>query len=151
VAAEHFLQLDLAGRVFNESLRIYPPTWIIVRVAVRDDKLPGGTAIKAGDKIWLSPYTMHRHPGIYENPESFDPERWLPEAARLRPRLGFFPFGAGSKLCIGEPFARLESMVIITRLAQRFWLEPVYRGKVKLRPSIVLEPHGGLTIRLRQN
>ncbi len=147
--AKDFLQLDLGGRVFNETLRLYPPTWIIVRVASKDDTLPGGTAIKAGDKIWLCPFTMHRHPRIYQNPGSFDPERWLPDVAKLRPRLAFYPFGAGTRLCIGEPFARLEFMVIMTRIAQRFYLEPIQQGEVEVYPSIVLEPRGGVQLRLR--
>ena len=148
--AKDFLQPGLGGRVFNEALRLYPPTWILVRVANEDDILPGGTAIKAGDKIWLCPFTMHRHPGIYQSPGSFDPDRWLPDVAKLRPRLAFYPFGAGARLCIGEPFARLESMVIMTRLVQRFWLEPVQQGKVEVYPSIVLEPRGGVQLRLRE-
>jgi cytochrome P450 len=113
-----------------------------------DDTLPGGTNVQLGDKIYLSPYTMHRHPAWYPEPDRFDPERFADEAVRSRPRFAFYPFGGGARQCIGEPFARLEITLVLAAILRRFRLEPASPLPVPLRPSIVLEPRGGLPIRL---
>ncbi len=136
------------AQVLNEALRLYPPTWLFVRVAVGEDVLPGGAAIRVGDKCYLSPYTMHRHPRWYALPDQFDPGHFAEEAVRQRPRLAFFPFGGGARQCIGEPFARLEANLVMCELLRRVRLEPVRPLRVPLRAAIVLEPRGGLPIRL---
>lgn len=136
------------GRVLNESMRLFPPTWLFVRVAVADDDLPGGTTVRAGDKIYLSPYTMHRHPDWYARPDHFDLDHFSDEAVSNRPRFAFYPFGGGARQCIGEPFARLEAAMVLAAILRRFRLEPAGTGPVAVRPSIVLEPRGGLPIRL---
>ncbi len=138
------------GRVINESMRLFPPTWLFVRVAVADDTLPGGARIRTGDKIYLSPYTMHRHPDWYARPDQFDPEHFSDEPTRNRPRFAFYPFGGGARQCIGEPFARLEIAVVLAAILRRFRFESVGTGPVPFRPSIVLDPRGGLPIRLAE-
>lgn len=143
--------LPLTTRVLDESLRLYPPTWLYVRVAVAADTLPGGAAVRAGDKIYLSPYTMHRHASWYAHPDRFDPEHFSDDAVRGRPRFAFYPFGGGARQCIGEPFARRESLTVLAALLRRFRLEPVGPESVALRPSIVLEPRGGLRVRLQDH
>ncbi len=137
-------------QVFNESLRLYPPTWIFVRVANDDDLLPGGTRIAAGDKIYICPWTMHRNSHHYPEPEKFDPRRFEQTEISKRHRFSFIPFGGGTKQCIGEPLARLEASIILSRLIQHFDFEQCSIDTVKPRPSIVLEPHGGLPMRLMQ-
>lgn len=141
-------QMPLTRRVFNEALRMFPPTWIFVRVANGPANLPSGPEIEAGDKIYLCPYTMHYHDRYYPDPDLFDPDRFSDEAERERPKFAFFPFGGGSKLCIGEPLARLEAMILIGLMAQYFSFEPVAGRAVTPRPAIVLEPRGGLPIRI---
>ncbi len=138
----------LMVRVLNESMRLFPPTWLFVRVAVGGDTLPSGVAVRPGDKIYLSPYTMHRHPNWYARPDHFDPEHFSDEAVKARPRFAFYPFGGGARQCIGEPFARLEAGLVLAEILRRFRLEPGTTEQVALRPSIVLEPRGGLPIRL---
>lgn len=141
----------LLTMVLNESMRLYPPTWLYVRVAVTDDVLPSGASVKKGEKIYLSPYTMHRHPQWYAAPERFDIAHFSESAVRERPRFAFYPFGGGARQCIGEPFARMEMSIILAAILQRFELRPVGSGTVALRPSIVLEPRGGLQLQLRKH
>ena len=136
--------------VFNESLRLYPPTWIFVRIAKQDDQLPSGTTIRSGDQIYLCPYTMHRLGRYYADPDRFDPERFSDAAVNHRPKFAFYPFGGGPRLCIGEPLARLEALIVLSRVVQRFGFGPVGTHSVVPRPSIVLEPLGGLPMRLSE-
>ncbi len=140
---------SILTRALDESMRLYPPTWLYVRMAVAPDTLPSGQAMALGDKLYIVPYTLHRHPAWYADPERFDPDRFLPEAVRARPRFTFFPFGGGARQCLGEPFARMEARLVLEALLQRFRLEPLTPANVPMRPSIVLEPRGGLPIRLR--
>jgi cytochrome P450 len=139
----------LLAQVTNESLRLYPPTWLYVRMPTADDTLPSGTRVRRGEKIYLSPYTMHRHPAWYAAPDRFDPAHFAESAVRERPRFAFYPFGGGARQCIGEPFARLEIAIVLAAMLTRFRIEPLERGAVALRPSIVLEPRDGLPVRLR--
>jgi len=147
---DHIKQMEYTRMVFNESLRLYPPTWIFIRVANKDDQLPSGTSIRRGDEIYLCPNTMHHLKRYYTDPDRFDPDRFSKDAIKNRPRFSFYPFGGGSRLCIGEPLARLEAMIIISRVVQRFGFEPVGTNRIVPRPSIVLEPRGGLPMRLTE-
>ena len=136
-------------RALDESMRLYPPTWLYIRNALMPDVLPSGQAIASGDKLYLAPYTLQRLSQWYPDPERFDPERFTVAACRERPRFTYFPFGGGARLCLGEPFARMESRLVLSELLQRFELEPLVPENMPLRPSIVLEPRGGLPMRLR--
>lgn len=139
---------SVMGRVLDETMRLYPPTWITVRQALRDDRLPNGTAIRRGDALYLCPYTMHRHPRHWPDPGVFDPSRFTASATRARPRFAFYPFGGGIRQCLGEPFARVEAAMVLSAVLRRFRLAPVRPLEVPLRASIVLEPRGGLPVRL---
>ncbi len=137
-------------RALDESMRLYPPTWLYIRLATAPDVLPSGQTIAIGDKIYLAPYTLQRLPRWYEEPERFNPDRFTVAACRERPRFTYFPFGGGARQCLGEPFARMEARLVLSELLQRFQLEPLVPENVPLRPSIVLEPRGGLPMRLRR-
>lgn len=140
----------LLNMVLNESMRLFPPTWLYVRVAVADDVLPNGVKIARGDKIYLSPFTMHRHPAWFDRPNAFDPSRFSEAAARERPRFAFYPFGGGARLCLGEPFARMEMSLLLAELVRQFRLLPASDAPIRFRPSIVLEPRYGLPVRLER-
>jgi cytochrome P450 len=105
--------------VLHESLRVYPPVWVFPRDAIKDDEI-GGYRIRAGSTILLSPYITHRHPEFWENPEAFDPERFLPERSHGRPRHAYFPFGGGPRLCMGVDMAMMEMMLIMVMVVQRY-------------------------------
>ena len=111
-------RLPYAHRILQEALRVYPPVWVIPRDAIKDDEI-GGHRIPAGSTILLSPYITHRHPACWENPEAFDPERFLPERTAARPRLAYFPFGGGPRLCMGVDMAMMEMTLIMVMVAQR--------------------------------
>jgi cytochrome P450 len=112
-------RLPFAHMVLQESLRVYPPVWVIPRDAIADDEV-GGCHVPAGSTILLSPYITHRHPDFWENPEAFDPERFLPAPSRERPRHAYFPFGGGPRLCMGVDMAMMEMTLILAMVVQRY-------------------------------
>lgn len=136
------------AQVLDEAMRLYPPTWLFVRIATNDDVLPSGHRVMAGDKVYLCPLTMHRHPAWHEAPGQFQPQRFAADIVRDRPRFTFFPFGGGARQCIGEPFARMEAEVVLRHLLRRWALVPRSPREVPLRASIVLEPRGALRVQL---
>jgi cytochrome P450 len=142
-------QLKYATMVVHESLRIIPPVWIIPRDALKDDEI-GGFKIPAKSTVLLSPYLTHRHPEFWENPEAFDPERFLPERAKGRPRHAYFPFGGGPRLCMGLDMAIMETLLILAMVVQRFQvhLVPGHREE----PECILDmiPRYGVRATLRR-
>ena len=117
-------RLKYATMVVQESMRVYPPVWVIPRDAINDDQI-GGYRIPAGSTILLSPYVTHRHPDFWENPEAFDPERFLPARSKDRPRHAYFPFGGGPRLCMGVEMAMMELLLIMVMIVQRYRLHLV--------------------------
>ncbi len=148
LSLNHLDGLNYTRMVFNESLRLYPPTWIYVRMAQNDDILPSKTRIRTGDKIYICQYLLHRNAEYYPDPLSFNPENFNAAAIHQRPKLSFLPFGGGPRVCIGEPLARMESMLVLASLARRFQLRAVAPHSVQLHPGITLRPKGGLLMTL---
>lgn len=134
-------------QVIKEAMRLYPPAWMIDRNAVADDEI-GGYRIRRGTLVLISPYVTHRHPGMWPNPEGFDPERFTPEAEESRPRYAYFPFGGGPRQCIGNSFAMMEAQLIVATVLQRFkpWLVPGH--PVAPQTLITLRPRWGLRMGL---
>ena len=148
--AEDLPTLAYAGMMFAESMRLYPPTWIFVRIAQQEDKLPSGATIPAGSKIYLCQYVMHRHPRYFPNPERFDPERFTEAAKKERPQFAYFPFGGGARVCIGEHFAKMEGTLVLASIAQRFRLSLVPGQTIVPEPKMTLRPKNGIMMRVRQ-
>jgi len=136
-------QLPLTRAIFDETLRLYPPAWIITRRAIAADKLGDGE-IPANGLILISPYVVHRHPGFWPEPEQFRPDRFLPGASDGRPRFAYIPFGGGPRLCIGDQFALTEAQLIIAEVARRGRLALVPDQKVVMEPLVTLRPQHGL-------
>jgi cytochrome P450 len=136
--------------VFAESMRLYPPTWIFVRIAQREDKLPGGATIPAGSKIYLCQYVMHHHPRYFPDPERFDPERFTESAKKERPQFAYFPFGGGARVCIGEHFAKMEGILVLAMIAQRYKLALVPGQAIAPEPKMTLRPKSGIMMRVQQ-
>lgn len=135
--------LSFTRAVFNEALRLYPPAWVIGREAVSEVKI-GGVTIPAGASVLASPWIIHRDPRFYRQPEQFNPERWQPELAADRHKLAFFPFGSGSRKCIGESFAWMEGVLVLATLAQRWRLRLDPNQRIALQPSVTLRPRYGM-------
>lgn len=138
--------LPYVRMVFEEALRLYPPAWIITRKALELDRV-GGFEIAPGSLVVISPYTIHRHPDYWSEPERFDPDRFDPLQSQGRPRFTFIPFGAGPRLCIGESFAYFEAQLIIASVVQRFRLELEHSIPVSPEPLVTLRPSSELLMR----
>jgi cytochrome P450 len=136
-------RLPYTERVLAESMRLYPPAWVIGRRARVDVDLDG-YRIPAGAIVILSPFVTHRDPRWYPEPLRFDPDRFTPEARSLRPRYAYFPFGGGPRVCIGEGFAWMEAQLLLATLAQRVCLRLAPDQQVALQPRVTLRPRGGL-------
>ncbi len=126
--------------IFDESLRLFPPAWIIGRRAIGDDTI-GGYDVPAGTVIAICLYTLHRHPGFWEQPDQFDPERFTPERSVNRARYAFLPFSGGPRQCIGSRFAQLEASLILACVAQRYELRLVSGTEVQPQALFVLRPN----------
>jgi cytochrome P450 len=138
-------RLQYAGMVVQEALRLYPPVWVIPRDAIKDDCIDGHH-IPAGSTILLSPYVTHRYPGVWDNPEAFDPDRFLPERARERPRLAYFPFGGGPRLCMGADMAMMEVLLILVTVVQRFRLPLVAGYREEVECILDMLPRNGVRV-----
>jgi cytochrome P450 len=141
-------KLPYARMVLAEAMRLYPPTWMFVRVAQRDDVLPTGAFVAAGSKIYLSQWVMHRNPRWFPEPERFDPRRFTSDAIKARPRLAYLPFGAGRRLCLGEDFAWMQGVLMLATVARRFRLTLAPGQTVEPEPNVTLRPRGGLPMRV---
>ncbi len=140
-------QLTYTRMVFAEAMRLYPPAWILERRAVDDCEI-GGYHIPGGTLVLASQYLVHRDPRWWPDPERFDPMRWLPEAQGERPKFAYFPFGAGSRICIGEQFAWMEGVLLLATLAQRWRLRHDPTHPVALEPRVTLRPKYGMRMQL---
>ncbi len=111
-------RLPYCLQVFKEALRLYPPAYATSRRALHDVEI-NGYHISKNQVVLLAPYTLHRRPEYFPDPEKFDPERFTPEREKLLPRYAFVPFGAGPRICIGLYFSMMEGHLLLATLAQR--------------------------------
>lgn len=147
--ADDLGRLGYIRQIVEEALRLYPPAALLRRGTSEDDRIAGRT-VRAGTLVMLPIYALHRHALIWDRPDAFDPDRFVPEAARGRHRFGYLPFGAGPRTCIGASFAMLEAMIILATLAARFsfGLPPGFRPKPRM--WLTLRPAGGMPLLVRR-
>jgi cytochrome P450 len=141
--------LTYTRMVLSESMRLYPPAWILERCAIKDCEI-GGYQIKTNDLVFASQYLTHRDPRWWDNPEQFDPMRWTPEAQASRPKFSYFPFGAGTRICIGEQFAWMEGILVLATLAQQWKMRHDPTHKVEIEPLVTLRPKYGMRMMLER-
>jgi cytochrome P450 len=146
-SAADFPRLNYAERVLAESMRLYPPAWLIGRRALADYSL-GGYTIPAGSIVLMSQYVMHHKAAYFPDPFRFDPERWTPEARESRPQFSYFPFGGGPRLCIGEHFAWMEGVLVLATLAQQWRMRLAPGHRVEMQPLVTLRPRHGMRMTL---
>ena len=138
-------KLSYVEHVVAESMRLYPPAWVIGRQAREQFKLREYT-VPAKSIVLMSPYVMQRSKEYWSDPLTFNPDRWA--VANDRPKFAYFPFGGGPRLCIGERFAWMESVLMITAIAQKWRLRLVPGNTVEPKPLITLRPKNGIKMRV---
>ncbi len=141
---EDMPKLVYTRRVIQESMRLYPPIWIIERRAIEADEI-GGFHIPKGSAVVIAPYALHRHPAFWSRPEEFDPSRF-----EERPPAAYLPFGAGPRFCIGNEFAMLEAQLISVMVLQKFHLRMVPGHPVEPQPDITLRAKHGMMMTLHR-
>ena len=136
-----------------ETLRLYPPAWVLEREVTEPLELDG-YQLPVGSIVLASQYALQRDPRFWERPEAFAPARWLTaegvfdQEAPGQPRGAWFPFGAGTRQCIGESFAWTETTLVLARLARRW--QPAALSSPRLHAAVTLRPHGGMPMQLRR-
>jgi cytochrome P450 len=128
---------ELTKALFDETLRLYPSAWVIGRRALRDDRV-AGVAVPAGAAVTISPFLLHRHPGFWDDPATFRPDRFLPGGARPTHRYAYIPFGAGHRYCIGSSYAHDEAALILTTLGRRYTFESAHTAEARPEHKFVL-------------
>jgi len=139
MTVEGVQQLAYTRQVIDESLRLYPPGWVLTRKALAADEV-GGYPIEAGSHVFVSPYMVHRNPAFWPDPERFDPDRFAPGADEGRHMCAYIPFGAGPRRCIGEQLAVLEMQIHFFVMAREFELTYLGDGPPALEAQVNLRP-----------
>jgi cytochrome P450 len=142
-------RLRYTERVVKEAMRLYPPAWAIVRNSLKDCEI-GGYRVPAGATLVMSQWVMHRDPRYYDEPERFQPERWLDGRAKAAPKFAYFPFGGGPRTCIGASFAAMEAVLVLATIAQRYQIRIAPDDPVEVLPTITLRPRHGIHVALTQ-
>jgi cytochrome P450 len=145
---EHVEALSYTRQVILEAMRLYPPAPVVVRTATRDVSL-GAEVIRAGSPTYIPIYAIQRHRLLWDEPDTFDPDRFAPDAVKARHRYAYLPFGAGPRICIGMSFALSEAVVILATLLRsvRLSLRPSFVPELKQR--VTLRPAAGMPMRIQ--
>ena len=143
ISPEQIASLPYARDVFQESLRLYPPAWLIGRSAMADVTL-GEWDIAQGSIILMSQFAVHRDERWFAEPLSFRPERW--QEPSDRPKFAYFPFGGGPRTCIGDQFAWMEGTLLLAEISRHWEFEPL-EETLEPEPLITLRPRGGLPVK----
>lgn len=138
--------LAYTTRVVKESMRLYPPAWIIGRQAFEDVALLGRHPIPRGATVLVSPLVLHRTASLYPQPGSFDPDRWLDGDGVP---FAYVPFGGGARRCIGEAFAWMETTLLVASIARSFAFTRLPGPEVEIEPLVTLRPRGPVAMRAR--
>lgn len=140
---EDLPKLRYTHMVLQEAMRLYPPVWILPRRAIAADEV-GGYHVPAGAEVLICPYTLHRHPRYWPEPDCFDPARFDPDVQTDRPRYAHIPFGAGPRFCVGNHLGMMEATFVISALMRDLKLEKAPDSEVRPEPMMSLRLGGGL-------
>jgi cytochrome P450 len=136
-------KLRYSEAVIKETMRLYPPAWGLGREALQDCEI-SGHHIERGVSIIMSQWVKHRDARHYRDPEKFRPERWTEE--NHLPKMAYFPFGGGPRICIGSSFAMMEAILGLVTIVQRFRVASASNYRVEPWPAITLQPRGGIQL-----
>ncbi|MFC4068984.1 cytochrome P450 [Actinoplanes subglobosus] len=140
---EDLHELRYTSMVLEEAMRLFPPVWILPRRSLAADEV-GGYPVPAGADVLICPYTLHRHPEFWPDPERFDPERFAPDRRSDRPRYAYIPFGAGPRFCVGNHLGLMEAAFVLAVLVRDLRLVGVPGRPVVPEPMLSLRVRGGL-------
>ena len=136
--------------VLSESMRLFPPAYLVGRRALAEYHVPGTDyVLPPRTVIFLSQYLLHKDGRFWEAAAEFRPERWL-TGEPSRHRFAYFPFGAGPRICIGEQFAWTEGVLVLATIARRWELDLVPRQRIDIQPTITLRTKFGMAMRITQ-
>ena len=147
VGFDDLKNLTYTRQVIDETMRIYPPAWIIGRKNIVDDEI-GGYKIPAGTNCLIPTICLHRSPQFWDEPEVFNPDRFAPEKVKEQKRFTYFPFGGGPRLCIGNNFALMEMQVVLASIIQKYHLIFSESAEINLDPLITLRPDRNIYLKL---
>jgi cytochrome P450 len=147
---ESLPKLQYLRQVFYESARVRPVgLGTAPRVALENDEIQG-YCIPKGSLFIIASYFSGRHPDFWDNPEEFNPDRFLPEQVSQRPKFAFLPFGAGPHTCIGKNYALMEATAILVGIAQRFQIDLLPNQPIEIDPRFTLSPKYGIKVTVRK-
>lgn len=146
--ADDLARLAYTGQVVQEAMRLYPPVWMLSRVAQEPDQV-GEYPVPAGADVLISPITLHRHPRYWEDPDRFDPGRFEPSRVRNRPRYVYLPFGAGPRFCVGSSLGTMEAVFVTALLTRDLDLRTAPGHQAVAEPMMSLRMRGGLPMTVR--
>jgi cytochrome P450 len=147
--AADYSSLAYTRAVIQETMRLYPPIWGLIRVADKADTI-GGKEINPGDRIVMFAYGAHHSPKFWDAPEEFRPERFMDDAARKRKPYTYLPFGGGKRSCIGGAMSQVENTLALSILLRRFRPEYVGSEPPGINATVTLTPKGGLMFKIRE-
>lgn len=140
--------LKYVAQVFSESIRLYPPPWLIPRTAVQNDELPSGQSIRRGVQVFLSPYCTQRDSRFFADPLEFDPDRFDPSLAKEHEAGSYFPFGLGPRNCLAESIGRAQATLILATIFQHHQFQLVSAEIPRPVPLLTLRPPQPLPVRI---
>jgi cytochrome P450 len=130
--------LGYTEHIITETLRLYPPGWMLGREAIEPVEL-AGYRVPKGTTVFMSACVIHRDPRWFDDPDAFRPDRWADGLIQRIPRYAYFPFGGGPRICIGNHFALLEATLVLATIAQKY--------RLRLAPDAVVTPLASMTLR----
>jgi cytochrome P450 len=145
IDATHVEGLSFCRQVIQEAMRLFPPAPGIARIAKQAVQI-GGMQIPARTRVHIPVFALHRNVGLWDNPDSFDPDRFAPDQVKARPRYAFLPFGGGPRVCIGAGFAMIEAATILATVVRAFFFQPVAGHRPKPLARVTLRPAGGMPL-----
>ena len=144
-----YSQLAYTRRVVTESMRLFPPAWLIGRRAIAEYAI-GEYPVPPRALVFMSPFVMHRDVRFFPDALSFNPDRWTPDFEATLPKFAYFPFGGGARQCIGEQFAWMEAVLVLATIAARWQFDLDPSQRIALQPLVTLRSRHGMRMRTRR-
>lgn len=137
--------LRYTSRVVDEVMRLHPPVWLLPRKALAADTI-GEYSVPSGADVLICPYTLHRHPDFWDDPDLFDPDRFEANRSADRSRYAYIPFGAGPRFCVGNHLGTMEAVMVIAMIMRELRLTKLDSHRVIAQPMLSLRIRDGLPV-----